>query len=202
MNEVGSKDFVSQELKALHQSIDGCTICLIFSPRTSKPIGIDRGTLSEVMVVGEAPGQKELLLLRSFSGQSGKKLFQWLVQAGLGSDEEEIRRRVYITSIIKCTCPDPLLYKRMVGNCLHYLQRQVILLKPRVIITLGKRSLEVISGGSVIMSDLIGRVFKEPDINRTLFPTLNTDATIIPFPHPSPANIGYHLKYKNEIEAA
>jgi DNA polymerase len=89
------------------------------------------------MIVGEAPGFNEDLQGKPFVGAAGKLLDTLLAQIGLGRDS------VYITNVLKCRPPqnrDPMPHEA--EACVPYLRRQVKLVRPRVILVLGKHALE------------------------------------------------------------
>jgi uracil-DNA glycosylase family 4 len=123
------------ELEALHQEVRGCTKCPLARGRTLAVPG--EGPRSAwVMFVGEAPGFHEDRQGRPFVGAAGNFLNELLASIGLKREE------VYITNIIKCRPPgnrDP--YMDEIEACSPYLDRQVELINPKVIVTLGRYSL-------------------------------------------------------------
>jgi len=96
-----------------------------------------------VVLVGQAPGRVELVRRRPFSGRAGGQLFRWLARAGCRS-EADARARIYVTSITKCY-PGPALAgagdrrpsSAEVACCRPFLDRQLELLRPRVVIAVG-----------------------------------------------------------------
>ena len=89
------------------------------------------------MIVGEAPGFNEDIQGKPFVGAAGKLLDTLLAQIGLSRDT------VYITNVLKCRPPqnrDPMPHEA--EACVPYLRRQVKLVRPRVILVLGKHALE------------------------------------------------------------
>lgn len=93
-------------------------------------------TDAEVMLVGEGPGFYEDQQGRPFVGPAGKLLGQLLGLSGLA------REQVYITNVVKCRPPenrDPLPVE--VEACRKYLEEQIRLIKPKLIVTLGRYSL-------------------------------------------------------------
>ncbi len=123
------------ELEALHEAVRRCTKCPLAQGRTLAVPGEGPRT-ARVMFVGEAPGFHEDRQGRPFVGAAGAFLNELLTSIGLKREE------VYITNIIKCRPPgnrDP--YMDEIEACSPYLDRQVELINPKVIVTLGRYSL-------------------------------------------------------------
>ena len=116
----------------LVKAIRSCTKCPLHASRRNAVPG--EGPLdAEVMVVGEAPGRSEDEQGRPFVGAAGKLLDRFLEEAGLE------RRRVYITNIVKCRPPnnrDPR--PEEIQACLPYLLEQIRIVRPKVIIVVGR----------------------------------------------------------------
>lgn len=123
------------ELEALHQEVRQCTKCPLWQGRTLAVPG-EGPPNAPVMFVGEAPGFHEDRQGRPFVGAAGAFLNELLASIGLKRED------VYITNIIKCRPPgnrDP--YMDEIEACSPYLDRQVALIRPKVIVTLGRYSL-------------------------------------------------------------
>ena len=101
---------------------------------------IGEGSLdANIMVIGEAPGKKEAETGKPFCGRSGKMLDQLFVSIGVSRDE------VYITNIVKDRPPknrDPL--PEEIALYGPFLDRQIDIIKPKVLVTLGRFSMEYI----------------------------------------------------------
>ncbi|HEV3312763.1 MAG TPA: uracil-DNA glycosylase, partial [Chloroflexota bacterium] len=114
----------------LNGEITTCTLCDLAKTRTNAVPG-EGATHAEVMFIGEGPGFNEDQQGRPFVGRAGQFLDQ-LIQL------IELRRSdVFITNVVKCRPPqnrDPLPYE--LAACLPYLERQIELINPRVIVTL------------------------------------------------------------------
>lgn len=118
-------------LKKLEEEINGCRRCRLASTRI-KAVPGEGGMSAGVMFIGEGPGANEDRLGRPFVGRAGELLDKILASIGLS------RREVYITNIVKCRPPnnrDP--HPDEVIACWPYLEKQIGLLKPRVIVALG-----------------------------------------------------------------
>lgn len=131
----------------LNSAITTCTLCDLSKTRTRAVPG-EGATHAEVMFIGEGPGFNEDQQGRPFVGRAGQFLDQ-LIQL------IELRRPdVFITNVVKCRPPqnrDPLPYE--LAACLPYLEQQIELINPRVIVTLGRYSL-----GTFFPGDTISRV--------------------------------------------
>jgi uracil-DNA glycosylase len=130
----------ADELAALAASVAGCTRCPLAAGRTQVVFG-SGDPAADLMFVGEAPGFHEDQQGVPFVGQAGKLLERLL--AGIGLE----RRGVYIANVIKCRPPgnrDP--QPEEIEACESYLFRQVELIQPRVVATLGNFATKLLSG--------------------------------------------------------
>ncbi len=122
-------------LEALYAEVRRCTRCPLHAGRTnavpgSGPLG------AEIMFIGEAPGFHEDQQGIPFVGAAGQYLSELL--AGIHVD----RARVYIANVIKCRPPgnrDPL--DEEVAACKDFLDQQLELIRPRIVVTLGRHSM-------------------------------------------------------------
>ena len=127
-------------LDALQQEAAGCTRCRLAEGRTQVVFGVGDPN-ADLMFVGEAPGFHEDKQGFPFVGQAGKLLDKLL--AGIGLE----RADVYIANVIKCRPPgnrDPV--PDEIEACEPYLFRQIELIEPRVIATLGNFATKLLSG--------------------------------------------------------
>ena len=130
----------AEELAAFATSVAGCTRCPLAQGRTQVVFG-SGDPAADLMFVGEAPGFHEDQQGVPFVGQAGKLLERLL--AGIGLE----RRQVYIANVIKCRPPgnrDP--QPEEIEACESYLFRQVELIQPRVVATLGNFATKLLSG--------------------------------------------------------
>jgi uracil-DNA glycosylase len=126
-----------KELDALHEEIrrhGGCG----FEPceTATNMVPGEGSATAEVMLVGEAPGASEDKQGRPFVGRAGKLLDELLAVAGLGRED------VYITNVVKARPPknrDP--HADEVAHCLPWLEQQLALIQPRLVIPLGRHAL-------------------------------------------------------------
>ncbi|MFZ8795603.1 MAG: type-4 uracil-DNA glycosylase [Acidilobaceae archaeon] len=125
---MGSKE----DYEGLVSEILSCTRCPLYSSRTRAVPG--EGPLNaSIMFVGEAPGRSEDLEGRPFVGSAGKLLDSLLSSIGVE------RGGVYITNVVKCRPPgnrEP--FDSEVRACNPYLRRQISMIKPKIIVALGR----------------------------------------------------------------
>ncbi|RPJ51262.1 MAG: uracil-DNA glycosylase [Methanobacteriota archaeon] len=130
-----------ESCEALNTRIRACTLCGLSANRLQAVPG--EGSLSPlVLVVGEGPGADEDRTGRPFVGAAGQYLDKWLSAIGLSRDSN-----CYITNLVKCRPPqnrDPA--PEEISACLPYLKRQLELLAPRAILSLGRFSSQVFTG--------------------------------------------------------
>lgn len=169
------------KLTRLHAEIDSCTVCSAFIPTLKKPTALIRGDGRRVMVVGQAPASREMAVRRAFAGHSGKRLDEWLV--GCGAARAAPRMHCYLTSIVKCVCPSHAALPKMVGHCLHFLQAQAELIRPRLVITLGGDAFGAVDFTDLAFTEARYRVFESETY--TLFPSLGRHFRLLVWPHPS-----------------
>lgn len=131
-------------LTELYQEIGNCNKCEIAHSRTRAVPG-EGSENAEIMFIGEAPGYHEDQQGRPFVGQAGQFLNELLSSVGLK------RTDVYITNIIKTRPPgnrDPL--PGEISNCKLWLDRQIDIILPKMIVTLGRYSLARFFPGKTI----------------------------------------------------
>ncbi|MCH7998147.1 MAG: uracil-DNA glycosylase [Chloroflexi bacterium] len=132
------------DLQELHQRIASCPDCDLCRTRTNAVPG-EGPPDAEILFVGEGPGFYEDQQSRPFVGPAGKFLEELLASIGLRRDQ------VFITNIVKCRPPnnrDPL--PGEIEACQKYLKRQIELIRPKVIVSLGRHSLAWFSPGDKI----------------------------------------------------
>ena len=158
------------ELAELAAIASGCTSCGLASTRTTVVFG-DGDPDADVMFVGEAPGFHEDQQGVPFVGAAGKLLERLLGEIGLKREE------VYIANVLKCRPPgnrDPLADE--IESCKVYLRKQLELIDPRVVITLGNFATKLLLKRDVGITHLRGQVF--PWWHRQLVPMLHPAAVL------------------------
>jgi DNA polymerase len=129
-----------EELEGACRECRECTLC---ETRTNVVFGVGKRD-AEVLFIGEGPGEQEDLRGEPFVGRAGQLLDKMLLAVGLD------RSQIYIANIVKCRPPknrDPLPEEQ--DKCIAYLRNQVKIMKPKIIVCLGR-----ISGMKIIKPDL------------------------------------------------
>jgi uracil-DNA glycosylase family 4 len=137
-------------LKAVYDEAKGCLRCPLHETRTTVVFGAGNAN-ADLMFIGEAPGANEDKQGLPFVGQAGKLLDKLLAEIGLE------RRDVFVANVLKCRPPgnrDP--HPAEIETCQEYLWRQVELIEPTVICTLGNFSTKLLRGDSTGISRLHG----------------------------------------------
>lgn len=159
-------------------------------PRMHKPVVVGRPVASRVLLVGQAPGDKEPKLERPFAWTAGKTLFKWF-HAALGWSEDEVRDRVYFAAVCRCfpgkrpeggdrvPAPDEI------ENCSAWLEREFVLLQPTLVLPVGKLAISQFLGERPLI-ETIGRTF--PIRYR------GHATECIPLPHPSGASPWHRME--------
>lgn len=145
-------------LAELHQTIRSCKNCALHATRTQAVPGVGPCP-ANLMIVGEAPGFNEDRQGEPFVGAAGKLLDTLLNRIGLSRDD------VYITNVLKCRPPmnrDPM--PNEVEACSPYLERQLELIKPKVVLILGRHALERLMPGQGSISRIHGSLIRRGPI--------------------------------------
>jgi DNA polymerase len=132
----------------------GCTRCALATGRTQVVFGVG-DPAARLMFVGEGPGRDEDLAGEPFVGRSGKLLDKLVLQE-IGLD----RAGYYIANVVKCRPPgnrDPL--PAEIESCRPYLDAQLALIDPRVVVTLGNFATRLLLGTTEGIRRLRGRVY-------------------------------------------
>lgn len=165
----------------LQEEMRACRACLKAGYFVVPP-AIAKGKLgARIMTIGQAPGVTEVEAKRPFNAGSGKRLFQWLAEAGI--DEDWFRKTQYMTAVTKCF---PGKMKSGSGDrvpsraeqelCRHFLEEELELVNPKLIIPIGRLAIQRYFSASEVLEDLIGT---EAEID---------GRWIVPLPHPSGAS--------------
>lgn len=148
----------------------GCTACGLSETRTNVVFGAGAAD-ADVMIVGEGPGQQEDEQGLPFVGRSGQLLERLLGEIGLGRDE------VYIANVVKCRPPknrDPR--EDEIDACKGYLRRQIELIDPMAVITLGNFSTKLLLNTTVGITRMRGTAYEW--WGRHLVPTFHPAAAL------------------------
>jgi uracil-DNA glycosylase family 4 len=140
-----------ERLKAVYEEARGCVACRLHETRTTVVFGSGNAD-ADLMFVGEAPGANEDKQGLPFVGQAGKLLDKLLAEIGL------TRQDVFVVNVLKCRPPgnrDP--QPEEIASCRGYLYRQLELIEPTVVCTLGNFSTKLLRGEPVGITRLHGQ---------------------------------------------
>src|SRR3954471_12402497 len=141
-----------EELKAVWRQAQGCTNCPQLAATRQTVVFGSGNADADLMFVGEAPGVNEDKQGLPFVGQAGRLLDTLLEEIGL------TRGDVFVVNVLKCRPPgnrDPL--PQEIDNCQGYLFRQLELIEPRVVCTLGNFATKLLRGEPIGITRLHGR---------------------------------------------
>jgi uracil-DNA glycosylase len=158
-------------LAEVAQAASTCTLCKLAGGRTQVVFGVGKSD-APLMFVGEGPGAQEDLQGEPFVGRAGQLLTQLIEGIGL------TRADVYIANVVKCRPPgnrDP--QPDEIEACAPWLDRQLGLVQPRVIVTLGNFATKLLLSTKEGITKLRGTEFG--------FTRAGHDAVLIPTLHPS-----------------
>ena len=167
-----------QKMEEIAERIRICKKCRLYEFRTN-PVPGEGDPCTDIVFVGEAPGRNEDLQGRPFVGAAGKLLTKLLESNGM------FREKVFITNIVKCRPPqnrDPR--DDEVRACFGYLVEQLNVIRPKIIVMLGRHSARHLLRYFGIRVDSImsirGRVFRADSRwgEVILFPTLHPAAAL------------------------
>jgi len=162
-------------LESIADEIKQCTRCDLYKTRNN-PVTGDGCKTADILFIGEAPGRNEDLQGKPFVGRAGKILDKLLENIGLD------RNQIYIGNILKCRPPgnrNPL--KNEIDSCSNFLDKQIDLIKPKIIVTLGSFSTTYVFEKFGIPENKISRV------HGTQFKTKDGKLIIVPVYHPAVA---------------
>ncbi|MGA0612271.1 uracil-DNA glycosylase [Caldimonas sp. KR1-144] len=145
---------------ALREAVAGCTACGLCRTRTQTVFGVGHER-AHWMIVGEAPGEQEDRQGEPFVGKAGQLLDNMLRAVGLSRGEGDAERQVFICNVLKCRPPgnrnpDPA----EVAQCEPFLLRQVQLVRPRIILAMGRFAVQSLLRTDEAIGRLRGRVHR------------------------------------------
>lgn len=157
-------------------------------PVTGTPVA------SPILLVGQAPGDKEPVLQKPFAWTAGKTLFKWFESIGL--DEQAFRERVYMSAVCRCfpgkqpkggdRVPD----KQEIATCAQWLNAEFAALQPQLLIPVGKLAISQYVQFSKLV-EIIGQTHQLEYQGQQL--------DMIPLPHPSGASTWHRMQPGKEL---
>lgn len=163
-----------------------CDIC----PGMHKPVVSGGAVRSKVILVGQAPGSREPLAGRPFAWTAGRTLFGWF-ERFCGIDENRFRSSIYMAAVCRCfpgktalggdRVPNP----EEIGNCSLWLQAEIEILQPTLVIPVGRLAMSRFLQFEKI-TDVVGHMFPVNLCER--------EFDVIPLPHPSGASPWHRME--------
>ena len=137
---------------------------------------------AKVLLIGQAPGPREVEARRPFAYTAGRRLFTWFEEF-LGMSEEEFRARVYVGAVIRCfpgrdpkSGGDRVPDETEIANCAVHLDREIRLLRPELVIAVGTLAAKQLVGIAEL-KHAVGRVHRASRAGH--------EFDVIVLPHPS-----------------
>ena len=147
-----------EDLEELKQSFKECKKCKLCTTRQNIVFGVGNPK-AEIMFIGEGPGADEDRQGEPFVGKAGQLMNKAFDVVGIK------RQDVYIANIVKCRPPhnrDP--EKDEITACMNYLRNQVIIIKPKIIVLLGRIALQNILGEEYKITASRGKWIEKKEI--------------------------------------
>jgi uracil-DNA glycosylase len=184
-----------QDLAALQAHMRDCRRCLEAGYSIAPGAVFSGPASAEVMIVGQAPGVTESEVGRPFNGPSGRRLFEWLAEAGW--EEAKFRAMQYMTAVTKCYPGkgsggkgDRVPTRAEQKLCAPFLERELALVHPRILVPVGSLAVRRFLG-PVRLREVVGTVVQEED------------RWILPLPHPSGASLWLNrLENRERVDRA
>lgn len=175
-----------QQALELHlEALRQCERC----PKMNKPVITHGPVLSKIYLVGQAPGPREGLYGKPFAWTAGKTLFSWFAQ--LGVSEESFRSRAFMAAVCRCFPGkskgggDRVPSREEIANCSAWMQTEIQIMQPELIIPVGKLAIEAFLPGKAL-SDVVGQCISSTVLNYKL--------DLICLPHPSGASSWFKVE--------
>jgi len=162
------------------RNLRSCSLC----PRMQKPVVCGHPVASRVLLVGQAPGPKEPLAGKPFAWTAGKTLFKWFHESA-GIEEETFRRHIYMAAVCRCfpgkapSGGDRVPDETEIQNCRRWLEEEVKLLKPLLVLPVGKLAIAQFTDCPKL-DQIIGKIIPCTAFGETF--------DLVPLPHPSGAS--------------
>jgi DNA polymerase len=154
-----ARAIAAMDWEALQATVAGCTACGLCKSRTKTVFGVGNRT-APWMLVGEAPGAEEDARGEPFVGQAGRLLDNMLASVGR-SRSEDAPQPVYIANVLKCRPPgnrNP--QPEEVAACEPFLLRQIELVRPQLVLLMGRFAAQSVLHTDAPISALRGRVHR------------------------------------------
>lgn len=177
-------------IKSHQIKLSRCRLC----PDMIPPVITGNAVSSEILLVGQAPGDKEGGLGKPFAWTAGKTLFKWF--DSIGVNEEAFRQQVYMSAVCRCfpgknpKGGDRVPNKTEIETCSRWINKEIEVLQPKLIIPVGKLAISQYFPVNKLV-DVIGQKI-EQNIK-------GVDLEMIPLPHPSGASTWHRMSPGKEL---
>jgi uracil-DNA glycosylase len=175
------------QLKQLHRRLERCRAC----PSVVGPVVHGPPVVSRILLVGQAPGTREGEFGKPFAWTAGRTMFGWFLDA-LGVDEALFRERVYFAAVARCfpgksrNGGDRKPSWDEVERCHYFLEREMAILRPQLILPVGTLAIEQLIGHVGPLVEVIGTQ------RRVRYEKFSAD--VICLPHPSGASPWHRIE--------
>lgn len=182
------KQAIHEHRSALMQ----CNQC----PAMIGPVVSGSPVMSPILLIGQAPGDKEGIYGKPFAWTAGKTMFKWF--ASIGIEEQNFRSSVYMAAVCRCfpgknpKGGDRVPSNEEIGNCASWLQAEIDLLKPDLILPVGKLAIAQLMPVKKL-TDVIGK------LHTVDFHGHHCEA--LPLPHPSGASTWHRTEPGRQLLA-
>lgn len=196
---------VLSEYRELYEAIYNCKLCKEYGYYVERvqpkwdPSKANRTTIRRWgMLIGQAPGMSELTKRKAFQGRAGGALGKWLLQSGFSEEQiiEQISPQLYKTSLTKCYPGkhgrnDRKPTRKEVELCAPFLQRQIQLVRPRVLIPMGMAAINWFFPEIMRLEEVVGQ--------KRFWHQGSSDYAVICLPHPSPGSRWLNVETNREL---
>jgi len=184
----------SSRQKTLDRHVAQLLRCRRCSRMKSTPVS-GGAIVSDVMIIGQAPGPREPVLQRPFAHTAGKTLFRWFEEF-CGMNEAAVRSKIYFAAVCRCfpgknsggtdrvPAPDEI------RNCSSWMDKEIEILQPRLVIPVGRLAIMQFIE-CVKLEKVIGRRFRVERAGHRF--------DVIPLPHPSGASPWHKISPGTEL---
>jgi uracil-DNA glycosylase len=162
--------------------------------------------VSDVMIIGQAPGPREPVLQRPFAHTAGKTLFRWFEEF-CGMNEATVRSKIYFAAVCRCfpgknsSGTDRVPVPDEVGNCSSWMDDEIRILQPRLVIPVGRLAITQFIAREKVVGEAVSFPYRlEKVIGRKFsLARLGRHFDVIPLPHPSGASPWHKISPGREL---
>jgi uracil-DNA glycosylase len=149
------------KIDELHRKMRNCRLCLVANYDVTPPAVVAGDPGARIMTIGQAPGITEVEAGRPFNAGSGKRLFDWLEEAGI--EETWFRDTQYMTAVTKCYpgraksgSGDRVPTRQEQTFCRPFLDKEIQLINPELIIPIGRLAISLFFSKKLRLTEIIG----------------------------------------------